>query len=145
MKTWIFNTPVGSFEGNIPEGRRPSMVTYETLVEAKHFLPRLFYPAYLPRLYKFQKAVVAPSEDIFLFFSGPGEDILLCQSANKKNAVASGTTDSALEWVKLDGKTDAIWFAGDHKLLWEREDVSYGLGGRTLSKEEAVKIAGSVK
>jgi hypothetical protein len=89
--------------------------------------------------------VLAPSKDIFLFFSGPGEDIILRQSADKKSAVASGTTDSAIERVKLDGKNDAVWIAGDHNLLWEREDVSYSLGGRTLSKEEAVEIAVSIK
>jgi hypothetical protein len=144
-KTWTLNTPVGSFEGNVPEGGSPSMTTYGTLGETRRFLPALLYPAYLPRQYKFQKAVLSPSKDIFLFFSGPGGGIVMRQSADKKSAVVSGTTDPAIERVKLGGKNDAVWLAGDHNLLWEREDVAYALGGRTLGKEEAVKIAGSIK
>jgi hypothetical protein len=144
-KTWRLATSVGSFEGAIPEAGNSSMVTYNTIYAARRFLPGLLYPAHLPRRYEFQKAVLAPSKDIFLFFSGPGGEILLHQSIDKKSAVASVTLEPMVERLKLDGGSEAVWTSGGHNLIWERDDVSFSLGGRMLSKEEAVKIAGSIK
>ena len=145
LKTWTLNTPVGSFGGNVPEGESFSMTTYNTLEEAKRSLSGLLYPAHLPQGYKFQKAVLAPSKEIFLFFSGPGGDVILRQSADKTSAVASATTEPEIERLKLDGKSEALWIAGEHNLIWEREGIPCSLGGRTLSKEEAVRMAGSIK
>ena len=154
---WIIRTETGNFGGNAPPGVAP-VVHYFTNIEAAQPLVTfpIQRPAQLPEGYALREVKVAPigaSGWVFLFYGGPGHDILIVQmptsqqpseEPNTVNAVALGVmTDGELEEVDFNGHP-ALWVDG-HSLMWQVDGINYSIGGLDLSLEQAIQIGLSLQ
>jgi hypothetical protein len=151
---WIIRTAAGNFAGNVLSGHDAVVYRVHTFGEAQASVPfPLRQPDDLPSGYTLREAMVTPSAWVFLFYAGPNGEILLAQypvgrqpsnAGGYVNSAMVGTlTDQPIEAVTLNGQP-AAWVEG-HSLMWETDGVSYVLGGATLSLEEAIRIAESLK
>ena len=156
---WVISTDIGGFAGNAPPGVDPtvrSVASFEEAQAATDF--HLRAPTDLPEGYALREANLAPiggTHWAFLFYSGPGHDIVLVQmrvgpqpsdDPHVAISVVSGAiTDGTLEEVDFDGRS-AAWIVGDgHSLQWEVDGISYMLGGLDLSLEQTLQIARSIR
>lgn len=106
-------------------------------------------PSYLPEGYEFDKASFFKDEDgivdnskyIALYFtnSKTGEYIYMQQRfADKETAYEAG--GSKVEEIKINGADGVIY---DNNLDWEDKGVIYMLNGRTIDRNELIKVAES--
>jgi hypothetical protein len=151
---WFVDTELGSFGGNAPPGEEPVVRSVADLAEAQALASiRLLAPTYLPEGYALCEIKLAPADNVFLFYGGPGFDVLVIQQAvgprpgdapNELGGQMVGlVTTGTLEEVELDGRT-AVW-ADERTLLWEENGVSYTIGGLDLTLEDAIHIAKSLE
>lgn len=154
---WVIHTDIGGFAGNAPPGVDPtvrSTADFEEAQAATDF--HLRAPTYLQEGYALREVKLAPIGSTtwaFLFYGGPGHDIIIVQmpvgpqpsdEPNVAVGVKSGViTNGTLEEVDFDGRS-AAW-VDDHSLVWEEDVVSYTVGGLDLSLDEAFRIARSLK
>ena len=80
---WIVRTEIGNFGGNTPPGVEPVVSSYISLEEAQtHVGFGLLSPTELPAGYALREVKIAPiggSAWVFLFYAGPGHDIVIAQ------------------------------------------------------------------
>jgi|GEM_PF-5748001 len=143
IRSWLLRTPIGNFGGEVPEGKSAEMVRCNTLAEALKIYPKLLRPAWLPRGYKLRKAMITPESGVLLIYSGAEDDIFLYQLRAGDKTVRRETY-SPVEIISRQGK-QAVWIPEGYGLIWEEKEVSFTLGGTTLSKKEALKMADSIK
>jgi hypothetical protein len=154
---WVIHTEIGGFGGNAPPGIDPIVQSVDTFEEAQGLTDfHLRQPNDLPEGFAFREAKLAPiggTSWAILFYSGPGDEIIVAQmpggpqpsdDPNVVSAVKSGVvTDGTLEEVDFDGRT-AAWIDG-HSLLWESEGISYQIGALDLSLQQVMDIARSLR
>lgn len=154
---WVVRTEIGGFAANVPPGHKAEVLSFDTIEAAQAQLTSpLPQPTNLPAGYLLKEVKIAPfygSPWVFLFYSGPGHDIMIARlpggpqpgtdpnsvTTTKSGAVTTGT----LEAVDVDGQP-AAWI-DHHTLLWVDGDVSYEVGGLGLTLEQAKAIARSLK
>lgn len=151
---WIVRTATGNYGGNVLPGHEVAVRSVPTLDEAQAGAPfTLRQPEYLPAGYAFREAMLTPSDWVLLFYDGPGGEVVLVQmpigviSSSDSEVVASavGTlTDSPIVSATLNGRL-AGWVVEENTLMWEADGISYELGGKGLSLDEATRIAESLK
>ena len=113
-------------------------------------------PADLPEGYALREVKLAPvggTSWAFLFYGGPGHDIVVVQMSvgpqpsDEPNVVIGGKnvvgTNGMLEEVDFDGRP-AAWVDG-HSLSWEADGINYTVGGLDLDLEQALRIARSLR
>ncbi len=154
---WVIRTEIGGFGGNAPPGVDPIVQSVDVFEEAQGLTDfHLRQPTDLPDGYVFREAKLAPiggTSWAILFYSGPGDEIIVAQmpggpqpsdDPNVVSAVKSGVvTDGTLEEVDFDGRT-AAWIDG-HSLLWESEGISYQIGALDLILQQVMDIARSLR
>ena len=175
---WSFQTSIGRSGGSVPDGREPSMRHFGTFDEAQLVIPyTLYQPDYLPEGYALRGAVAAPDDTLFLFYDGPGGEIILQQTSVRTQVIKKletrvewqedgspitwenevvvekqvvhasvGVTPELIEKVHLKNGQRAAWIEGNTQhLVWEANGISFALGGANLSRDEAIRIAESLK
>ena len=154
---WIIHTEIGGFAGNAPPGVDPTVRSVTDLEEAQASTNfHLRAPTDLPEGYILREDKLAPmggTHWAFLFYDGPGHDIIVVQMSvgpqpsDEPNTMAESVvgfvTDGTLEEIDFDGRP-AAWTDG-HGLMWEADGVSYTVGGLDLSLEETLQIARSLR
>ncbi len=154
---WRIETEIGNFAGDAPKGQKPAVASFNTVEEARaQTRASILVPSSVPDGYTLKEVKVAPMGRgpwSFLFYSGPGHDVIIVQmpvgrvpnaDPNRFDSVAARMmTSGTLEEVDFDGRT-AAWIAGN-TLMWADGDVSYQVGGRDLTLEQAKAIARSLK
>ena len=154
---WIVDTEIGGFAGNAPPGVDPTVRSVTDLEEAHASTNfHLRTPTDLPEGYALREVKLAPmggTHWAFLFYDGPGHDIIVVQMSvgpqpgDEPNTVAESVvglvTNGTLEEVDFDGRP-AAWM-DSHGLMWEADGVSYTVGGLDLSLEETLQIARSLR
>ncbi|NPV91660.1 MAG: DUF4367 domain-containing protein [Firmicutes bacterium] len=123
-----------------------AMVSYPSLGEAqKAVCFKVLAPEYLPVGYSLKEARTYKGSDMYvnLYYSGPGNDIILMQRVLNEETQFGFATDGPVESVEVNGVTGA-WLEPSG-LMWEKDGVSYSLALHGFNKEEAMKIAGSIK
>jgi hypothetical protein len=154
---WVIHTEIGGFGGNAPPGVDPIVQSVDTFEDAQGLTNyHLRRPTDLPEGFALREAKLAPiggTSWAFLFYSGPGDEIIVAQmpggpqpsdDPNVVSAVKSGVvTDGTLEEVDFDGRT-AAWIDG-HSLLWESEGITYQVGALDLSLQQVIDIARSLR
>lgn len=154
---WSIRTEIGNFGGNVPPGVDPtvrSLTSFEEAQAATDFY--LKAPVDLPEGYILREIKLAPiggTHWAFLFYNGPGHDIIVVQmpvgprpsdEPNVAESVAVGlVTDGTLEEIDFDGRP-AVW-TDDHSLMWEADGISYQVGGLDLDLAQALRIARSLR
>ena len=152
--------------GNGLPGTNPTVTTVTMFSEAQQIATfDIRQPGYLPEGYTLQEIKLAPvwtgpgallfpnTPNAYLFYKSTGSVVVVVQqpvgsqSTDDPN-VAVGqffgfATNGWLEDVEFDGH-EAAWAEGNI-LVWEKDGVSYLLGGPTLTLEEAIRIAESLK
>ena len=154
---WIIRTEIGGFAGNVPPGVNPTVHSVTNLEEAQASTSfHLRAPTDLPEGYILREVKLAPIGEAhwaFLFYSGPGHDIIVVQMpvgprpSDKpyvaESVVVGLVTNGTLEEIDFDGRP-AAW-VDSHGLMWEADGVSYTVGGLDLSLEETLQIARSLR
>ena len=139
----------GSFKAIIRKVAEPAgddVLHYSQLNKAQQATAfKVLCPSYLPSGYTFKEAQGYPgsNEYINLFFSGPGQDIILMQRLMNENTAFELATDTPVESLKINGVNGA-WLE-PHTLIWEKNGVGYNLYCKGFSKAEAMKVAESIK
>jgi len=154
---WIIRTEIGNFAGNAPPGTEPLVRSLASLEEAQSDVEfPILTPADLPDDYALREVRLAPiglTHWVFLFYGGPGRDIIIAQmpggpqpsrNSGEMSGVFTGfVTEGTLQEVELDGHP-AVWIDG-HSLSWTVGAVTYQVGGLDLTLEEAAPIARSLR
>ena len=154
---WRIETEIGNFAGDAPKGQKAAVASFSTVEEARaQTKATILILSTIPDGYVLKEVKVAAMGKglwSFLFYTGPGRDIIIVQmpvgrvpnaDPNRFDSVAARMmTSDTLEEVDFDGRT-AAWIAG-HTLMWADGDVSYQVGGRDLTLEQAKAIARSLK
>lgn len=121
-------------------------VTYTSLDQAQEAVSfKMLIPEYLPSGYSFKEAQGYEGSDkyINLYFKGTGKDITLLQRVMSDETRFGFATNGPVEPVEINGAAGA-WME-PHTLMWEKDGVVCSLFCSGFSKEEAVKIAGSIR
>lgn len=154
---WRVKTEIGNFGGSAPAGQKPEVASFQTVEEARAKTnAAILIPWVIPDGYALKEVKVAPAARgpwSFLFYTGPGRDIIIVEmpvgripnaDPNRFDSGAAGliTTDT-LEEIDFDGRA-AAWVAGN-TLMWIDGDASYQVGGLDLTLEQAKAIARSLK
>jgi hypothetical protein len=137
---WILRTEIGNFGGDIfstPDIEKAQLVS--------SFQIRI--PGTLPEGYTLRevKAIIG---QVFLFYEGPRHDIIISQTNVVENALGTQIimngviTDGVVEKVEIQGQS-AAWV--ENGLVWEKDGISYHLGGLDLDQDEAIAIARSFR
>jgi hypothetical protein len=152
---WLIKTDIGNFGGNIPSGLDATVHSVRSFEEAQSSSGfRLLAPTYLLPGYSLREVKVAPlNEGTFLFYSGPGREIIIVQmpagylSSDDPNVETVGATGmittGSLEEVDFDGQK-AAWVDG-HTLDWGSKEFTYEVGGLDLDLQQAMEIARSLR
>lgn len=153
--------------GNGLPGTNPVVTTVTTFDEAQQIAAfGIRQPGYLPEGYTLQEIKLAPvwtgpgallfpnTPNAYLFYESADSVIAIAQSPvgpqttdNLNVAVGQFVgfgTDGTLEEVDFDGHK-AAWAVENKALVWEKDGISYLLGGPALTLEEAIRIAESLK
>jgi len=123
-----------------------STVKYDSLDKVKKAAAcPVLVPQYLPTGYSFSYAESYPGSDEYLnlYFKGSGKDIILMLRAMNEQTKYEFATDGAVEAVNIKGNK-AAWVE-PHTLIWDQDGINYSLFCSGQSKDEALKIAHSVK
>jgi hypothetical protein len=156
MNMWYIYTDIGGFGGNTLPGVDPSVRSVSSLEEAQALVGyALKGPIQLPAGYALREVKLAPpwkAAPAFLFYSGPGHDIIIVeqpvgsqpsQDPNTQEQIAVQTMSSApVKAVDFDGRP-AAW-VGRHSLQWELDGISYSVGGLDLDLKAALTLARSI-
>jgi hypothetical protein len=151
---WTVKTDIGAYGGNAPPGVDATVRSFATLEEAQAVAAfDIAVPADLPEGYVIREINVAPMDQVFLFYGGPGHDVIVIESwvgprpsddPNVAVGVYSGyVTNGTLEETDLDGRR-AAW-ANGNTLIWEVDSISFQVGGLDLTLEQAKQIARSLR
>lgn len=110
-------------------------------------------PAYLPEGYTFEKASFYKDEsgnvkdskyvDLHFINKETGKEIYMQERFACDETKAELGTDDAIEAIKING-VDAI-LEGENNIDWEADNTIYYLNAKDMTKDEAIKIAESVK
>lgn len=142
-------------EETITEKKEVNEKKKESKVELVHFTDiaeaqksvcfKVLAPEYLPSGYSFKEAEIYKGSDqyITLYFKGTGKDIILMQRIMNKDTAFEFATDGPVEAVEIN-EAKGVWME-PHTILWEKDEVGYALFCKGFSKEEAVKVACSIK
>lgn len=137
-------------DGTISIGTNPTEEamrdTYASLAEAQKVAGfRVGCPSYLPEGYAFKeaKAYEGSNQYMDLYFNGPGKDIILMERLMNKDTAYVESTNAEVEAVDING-VRGVWEA-PHTVTWEKDGVNYSLFCKGFNKEEALKVARSVK
>ena len=165
---WILRTSIGNFSGNPLPGHDKTVQSFDSIEDAQAIVPfSIRQPRFLPAGYELQKAMVSPSDWVFLFYSGSNGNLVIAQlpvgeiTINKPgesndsipigsvtigeiNSVGIGMlTDKDVEAVSVNNRP-AAWVEGDG-LMWESEGVSFMAGGNGITRDEVIQIAESME
>lgn len=110
-------------------------------------------PAYLPEGYTFEKASFYKDEkgnvkdskyaDLFFINKVTGKEIYMQERFACDETKAELGTDDKIESIKING-ADAI-LEGENHIDWEDNNIIYFLSAKDMTRDEAIKIAESVK
>lgn len=110
-------------------------------------------PAYLPEGYSFEKASFYKDEsgnvkdskyaDLYFINNATGKEIYMQERFACDETKAELGTDDTIESIKING-VDAI-LEGKNNIDWEADNTIYYLNAKDMTKDEAIKIAESVK
>jgi hypothetical protein len=152
---WLIESAIGVFTipASLP-GREDALRRYVDLDEVRSALPyNLRTPSYLPGDIVFREAMLTPVQGVFLVYSGSTGDLVILQMpvgeqprAGSQLPIFAGVemlTDGPIEPVTIGGQVGA--WVGSRVLIWESQRMNYMLGGAGLSREEALRIAGSLE
>lgn len=151
---WIVETDIGAYGGDAPPGVDTTVRSFATLEEAQAVSAfHIAAPIDLPEGYALREVKVAPMDQVFIFYSGPGHDIIVIETLvgprlsddpNVAVGAYSGyVTNGTVEETDLDGRR-AAW-ANGNSLIWEADSISYQVGGLDLTLEQAKQIARSLR
>ncbi len=151
--------------GNGPPGTNPTVTTATSFDEAQQIAAfGIRQPGYLPEGYILQEIRLAPiftgpgalmfpsTPNAYLFYDSAGSVIVIAQSPVGPQSISDVATvgqfvgfgtNGWLEEVEFDGHI-AAWAEGNI-LIWEKDGISYMVGGPILTLEEAILIAESLK
>jgi len=147
--TWLVQTAICAFGGNVPEGVDPTVKYYPSFEQAKNSIPdvELRQPEYLPRGYYLREALVTPPDGLILVYDGGfSGDLVVKQNPVSGGHCVSVGTNAPVKAVTLNGR-QAAWVettGGRNSLTWEADGTSYTLGGINLGLDEAIRIAQSL-
>jgi hypothetical protein len=161
--SWIINTPVGGFGGFAaagPSGEKISIHRYKTFEEAlEDNNLNIRKPEYLPPGYILSEVIVTSGGQAFLIYDGsPGHIVLLKQCKVGEQPAIEGEYEytGEVQYIGITVLTDepivsvefndvsAGWI-DNHGLIWERDGISYFVGGNELDLEDAKRIAESIQ
>lgn len=150
---WVVRTSIGTFGGSALPGQRTSVEYYGSLDRLESAVRhKLWQPGYLPTGYGFREGVLAPSDAAYIFYGDPTDEIVLVQLQVQQPSHAlsddplpsfAALLDRPVETVTVDGRV-AGWIEG-RGLVWETDETSLLLGGNELTREEALRIAASLR
>lgn len=152
--------------GNGLPGTDPTVVVVSSFTEAQELVTfDLKEPAYLPEGYSLRDIQVAPVAngpgaalfpyipDAYAFYQNGEGLIVIVQSPIGPQAttdpntvvgqVSGFATNGTLQEVTFNGHV-AAW-ANDKLLMWEVDNLSYVVGGPTITLDEAIRIAQSLE
>ena len=162
-KRWVIETDLGMDFGATPQGDVPVIRSAQTLSDAQVMAGfPLWQPTYLTDGYIFHRALLPPNHTVdraYLFFTGPGRDIVLILTPVGEMMVSGGNemqgtvavtvtlnviyTNGSLEETTVHGQP-AAWVDGK-MLVWEANGMNFVIGGLDLNIDEAIRIAESLK
>ena len=147
------------------------MRVYDGFAEAQKLVDfPIQTPTELPAGYTLREIKLTPSSapvSVFIFYRGPGHDIILSQHPVGKQSEEESDqpvtiedesvtvtktisresivilTDNTVKQVQVDGRL-AVWI-GVQRLDWEDDNIVYSVGGLDLTLEEAIAIAESLQ
>lgn len=122
------------------------VISYSTLAKAQEETRfAIKTPDYLPQGYSFNRAEGYEGSDeyIDLYFDGPGQEIILMQREMNEDTGFVLGTDMPVEEIEVNGAKGA--WTEPHTVMWEKDGVGYSLFCKGFDKEEAIKIARSIK
>jgi|GEM_PF-2156375 len=122
------------------------IIKYDSLSEAQKATSfNVLVPDYLPAGYSFKEAqgYGSASDCIDLNYKGDGQDIILMQKLMNEQTYVTYATNGSVEQVDINGAV-GVWIES-YSLVWERDGVNYSLYCKDLNKDEAIKIARSIK
>jgi|CXWL01.1.fsa_nt_gi hypothetical protein len=150
--------------GNGLPGTNPTVTTATTFDEAQQTAAfDIRQPAYLPEGYILQEIKLAPiwtgpgallfpnTPNAYLFYENANSVIVIAQSPVGSQSLGDNAsigqfvgfaTNGWMKEVEFDGHK-AAWAEGNI-LVWEKDEISYLLGGPNLALEEAIRIAESL-
>jgi len=150
---WTMDTPIGEFQGIAPPGDEATIKEYTSLEEIESDWGHLHQPDYLPEDFVFRKARMAPQDSVYVYYAGPHSELIVAQArlehslegTRLPSRAFATVTRKRIEWVPMGsaGET-ARWIEG-HGLIWEKNGMSYLVGGPDLSLSEAERIAVSLR
>lgn len=149
-RMWLVQTAVGAFGGNVAEGADPTVRYYASAESAQKANPdlRICQPGYLPLGYWLHGVLLTPPDGVILTYGNlAAGDIVLVETPVSGQKSVGAFTNAPVEAMTLNGQ-QAAWIettAGQNSLTWEADGVSYTVGGIGLSRDEAIRIAQSLK
>lgn len=121
-------------------------IQYNSLEEAKKAVNfKVLTPAYLPAGYAFKAAETYRDsrEYLNLTYQNRETAIIFMQRVLNSNTAFTMATNASVESLQINDVSGA--WVEPNSVLWEKDGISYALFCKGLNKEEAVKIANSVK
>jgi hypothetical protein len=147
-KTWYWPTPLGTVVERIPQGAPAAGWKFDTVEAARALVPafRFKQPGTLPDGYHLAGVTLSPSKEWLVesYRDDAGHELtLVAHDASRGRGTQFGS-DSAggITRTSVNGAV-AGWIGS--ALSWEENGVSYILGDRSLSLDQARRIAESMK
>lgn len=149
---WSLWTAVSKTGGGIPPGEEPVIRTYCSLSLAEAAAGFSFLkPTYLPEHFRFDRVSLTPGRGVVLWYLGPYEISLALFNVQTRTLPDGSQSTSSSMYTSNFGDIDEV-AVGEYRaawmgqaLIWEQDGFSCGLEGRELTKDEALKIAGSLR
>ncbi|MBI3298263.1 MAG: hypothetical protein HYZ75_08875 [Elusimicrobia bacterium] len=139
-RTWVVQTTIGNFSGDVPVGAAADLRFHDGLDGARSAMPGLYAPRWVPAGYAFESAVLTPlGGAIFVYLHG-GTELVVYQTPSRVRHVVAAEARR----VRVAG-TPAAWVDGGYGLVWEKDGMSFNVGGRTLVLEDALRLAESLR
>ncbi len=149
----LIRTPQGTLTREpFSEGRAEAVQRFHSFEETRRAVSfRLLQPVRLPNGYALAEALVTPLGRVFLFYDGPNGAITLMQMpVERQRDAADGVyadvellTDQPIHAFVMGGY-QAAW-VGRRTLMWERDGINLILEGDGLARDEATRIALSLR
>jgi len=138
-RTWVVQTSVGNFSGDVPAGASPDLRFFKSLDEARKAVAGLYAPARVPAGFRLDTAILTPLGGALFIYESRTRELVVYQTPTRlRHTVASDVRKAEVMGVP------ALWIEDGYGLVWEKDGVSFNVGGRGLGLDAALKVARSL-